>query len=697
MHQANNFDSDEHRNRSPDCLFFTYTPQQAPAKMPAKTRGQRTSKASRISSQSAVTVGESLVDQPAEHEDSVMTTASTLTQGGRKAPRAKKAATTAKGRKTRAKKDEVVEVYDAEAAAAEEMPPAPKSTRGRKRKSDEVDGSVLVAEEAPAPKKRGGRGGATNAVDSSLIEHSVQPDVDMVEAKPLKRANSKKKGTKAAGRGSAASTASVTVPAPVLARLELSDDEELQRQLEADFDRPLSDDENLAADSDSERFRRSNSSTARKKAASAPASKKGHQSKASVTSFAMFDPSPVEADEAEVDAELKALEAEMAAEEVETIEVPKKGRKAGGVRKASKQKAKAKAEPESAPVQQQEEAPQPAQEVSKHVRIQEPETEVVLPSVETVPEAPPKRGRGRPPKNSTASTASVEDRSTAPTLRESLEHLPAKARPTPAEPSVAASKEITARSAVPARKPVPEQPPSPTRERPLPAPPGTPRRASGNRTGASRPETAAAPPTETRPTPVHAASAATPAVAVATPSARQGQAALMSPSQSPQSSDAENQPPSSRADLSSAGRSAGGAAVILEAKRVALAPAGAATPVRNNAGVSGYGNGNVVGGLRSTDPWTAADLDLVFASCGNAAAAAGADKENGREGGSSFLTLTKGAALTSPERRMTVEEWIRFNAGLAERQLRMECEAVVSAFEREGSRAMTTLEGLVVD
>jgi hypothetical protein len=43
---------------------------------------------------------------------------------------------------------------------------------------------------------------------------------------------------------------------------------------------------------------------------------------------------------------------------------------------------------------------------------------------------------------------------------------------------------------------------------------------------------------------------------------------------------------------------------------------------------------------------------------------------------------------------MTVEEWIMFNAGLAEEKLRGECEQMVGVFEKEGGRAMGVLEGV---
>ncbi len=116
----------------------------------------------------------------------------------------------------------------------------------------------------------------------------------------------------------------------------------------------------------------------------------------------------------------------------------------------------------------------------------------------------------------------------------------------------------------------------------------------------------------------------------------------------------------------------------MPAKRVVLAPV-AATPVRTSPS-----RRNVVAGLRSTTPWTAADLDMVFSPSG--------DKENGVD-----KLLRKGGELTSPEQRMTVEEWIFHNASQAEQKLKNECEAMVSSFEKQGTRAMAALEGLIVD
>ena len=46
---------------------------------------------------------------------------------------------------------------------------------------------------------------------------------------------------------------------------------------------------------------------------------------------------------------------------------------------------------------------------------------------------------------------------------------------------------------------------------------------------------------------------------------------------------------------------------------------------------------------------------------------------------------------------MTVEEWVHYNASLAEDMLKGECERMVSRFESEGGRAMNVLEDIEVE
>ncbi|KAK4693928.1 hypothetical protein P7C71_g3562, partial [Lecanoromycetidae sp. Uapishka_2] len=146
---------------------------------------------------------------------------------------------------------------------------------------------------------------------------------------------------------------------------------------------------------------------------------------------------------------------------------------------------------------------------------------------------------------------------------------------------------------------------------------------------------------------------------------------------SPQSSDAENQPPSSRPSslrpplsMQSPSRS--------QTMRVPLAvTTPTASPARGN-----------FSKLQSTFPWTAVDLEQIFRGSPSP------DKENdpfavGRVSGKAE------GALTSPEKKLSVEQWIQFNAQRGEEKLRNECERLVGKFESQGMRALKTLEGIV--
>ena len=94
------------------------------------------------------------------------------------------------------------------------------------------------------------------------------------------------------------------------------------------------------------------------------------------------------------------------------------------------------------------------------------------------------------------------------------------------------------------------------------------------------------------------------------------------------------------------------------------------------------------GGLRSDIPWTSVDVEMAFAIH-----TPGGEKENLDIFGG--MGVEKGG-LTSPEKKMTVEEWINWNAQKAEEGLKAESERVVGIFEREGGRALTVLESIEV-
>ena len=119
---------------------------------------------------------------------------------------------------------------------------------------------------------------------------------------------------------------------------------------------------------------------------------------------------------------------------------------------------------------------------------------------------------------------------------------------------------------------------------------------------------------------------------------------------SPQSSNAENRPPSSRP---------------LQKK---TSPTRGA-PLR----------------LQTTLPWSAVDLENIFLERPEA------KNENDPVATAQVLADT----LTSSEKKLTVEDWIKYNARKGEERLRNECERVVGKFESEGVKALKVLEGIV--
>lgn len=150
-------------------------------------------------------------------------------------------------------------------------------------------------------------------------------------------------------------------------------------------------------------------------------------------------------------------------------------------------------------------------------------------------------------------------------------------------------------------------------------------------------------------------------VASPPPAARQS-----TPSMSPQSSDAENRPPSARPSASRP--------PIVVSPPKERTPLAATTPSPSKRNVS----------AKPVHPWTPVDVDFILS--GEAS-----DKENADLAG--VLKEAK-AGLTSPEKKMTVEEWIMWNAKNGEERLKRECERLVGVFERQGGRAMRRLDAI---
>ncbi|KAL9122852.1 MAG: hypothetical protein Q9187_000588 [Circinaria calcarea] len=146
-----------------------------------------------------------------------------------------------------------------------------------------------------------------------------------------------------------------------------------------------------------------------------------------------------------------------------------------------------------------------------------------------------------------------------------------------------------------------------------------------------------------------------------------------SPTPSPQSSNAENAPPSS---LPSQRRPPLTQLSPSKAQTIRI-PLAASTPTISSS------KRKRASKLETTCAWTSVDIEKIFM---------GSPGPNGK---SSRLFDETNMVLTTPEKRMTVEEWILYNAKKAEERLRSECERLVGRFEGEGVRALRALEGIV--
>ncbi|TVY92092.1 Protein bir1 [Lachnellula willkommii] len=716
---------DEHLSRSPECSFFTLVNQ---VKSPAvkRTKPKRASKISRLSTQSQFTVtsdAQSVTDLQAEEEDSVLTTATnaTATQGGRKMGKAKKAP--AKGKKTRAKKTEPVEVEATpepepeDALSDVKADAAPKPTRGRKRKSEqEHDSRASAVEDAPPPPKRRN----TRTQGSMAVEDSVMQDVENVSQQqevPQKgRKGRATKGSMAmddsvlsvaesvsqeqevpqkAKRGRPSRKASTASAAPTKAPM--PNDDEIDAALEADLER-MSDEE-----------------------VPMPPKKPTRASKAS---HAMFNTEPMEIDEAVIDAELEAMEAvskPLPKAKGAKVKQPRKvsAKQQAAAKKAAQAQAEAEAqaeveaaaaaaEAEAQRIAEEEAAAQQiAVELEQSVSIQHSSPIIQPKKQRGVSRQPARKPAGRATRGSTLST-NDQDTSMANSVHESWPDDSGQET----DASMASQSTVvrggTRRGSTMKGKgkggkkgakhieeivhqhveysltveaeeeafytPAPEAPPvveEPVEDVPKKAakPRGRPKKSQTPVPQDSVLEMEDVPEPIQPKTKQAKGKAPAPVPRSPTPPTRE-----MTPSESPQSSDAENHPPSSKPSAATQKT-----VTPHSTKRVPLAET--STPSMSPS------KRNIIAGLQTLHPWSSVDLDTVFMKS---------------PGGENVVMNTKAlfgediktGALASPEKKMSVEEWIHYNAEQAEERLRNECERMVSSFEQEGTRAMRALEGI---
>ncbi|KAF7188455.1 Protein bir1 [Pseudocercospora fuligena] len=149
---------------------------------------------------------------------------------------------------------------------------------------------------------------------------------------------------------------------------------------------------------------------------------------------------------------------------------------------------------------------------------------------------------------------------------------------------------------------------------------------------------------------------------------------------SPGGSDKENQPSSVMQPQTAQKLPA----VILSPTKTTRIPVAASAPNRSPA-KSMLSPSKQMGGLKSAAPWTAVDLDSVLLPS--------PQPSPGRVG---EQLVAAAGALTNPEKKMSVEEWVRHRAAQGEEELRRKCERMVEAFEKQGMRGIQSLEGIEV-
>ncbi|CAI7671233.1 unnamed protein product [Penicillium palitans] len=678
---------DEHYRRSSDCSFFVFA--QPPGKKSKTTRAKkpRVSKASsRLSTQSVDPVTSETPDMEMDDsmDQSIMSQATTKSKSTKKAPKSK-----SKGTKT--KKEESAEVESQIEANIEEVaqpePIKPKRAgRGKKRASEDIkdEPNPTAAQERdqshppaePPAKRRATKTRSSSIARNYNYEHS---DSAMADAEPVNDAASEeetsrgrkptKKGTSKARK---VSDVPVALKAPSKARAPRDSEieAEIEAGLEADIPTPASAEPEIEAEPAEPQASKKTKSSKKPKAVAKAPKPSIHDQVEDVSDH-----------ENRSDPHVEPVD-----DEPEAPEPPAPKTK---VAKASKKKGTKKTKTEETIKAQSPEPRESSGSGAPDVRDDSERHDSFI-SVEIVNKEAEDAPEPEEPMVKAESKKSSKKKDAPSTKEKKSKKSEKKAEPAPVlEPTV---EEYRVEPSVevhddefettddlpdqldmvnPPQEPSPppqEMSPEPQSHRKTPSlPPKTAKRYSDIPQDEHLAETLVQ--SQTSPHEVHDSrrnSKRSNRAVSPLPPAHQN-----TPSLSPQSSDAENQPPSSRP-------SASRPPVQSTPKRPEFrAPLAVSTPSPSKRNANG-------GFGPSSQPWTPVDIDEVL--FGEAS-----DKENADLSG-----LFKGvkAGLTSPEKKMTVQEWIAWNAKNGEERLKRECERLVGQFEKEGGRAMRRLEAI---
>ena len=737
--------SDEHQRRSPDCMFFTLSATKSKA---GRAKKGRASTASRLSIQSnitAVTESASVLETEAIHDQSVSSITDTVkpmkgSKGGRKATKPRKASSKVKGKAAIAKQDELqiassfVEPEDDDFEVKVTQAPAP-ITDNKKRKSEQISVAEFNLSESPAnfkderiptpPRKRRATRASNNVVPVQEVPISrtqtniqINTQVSEVEerhspsnlASKKTRKGSKKRASSTSRKASTASTAS-----KASLRAGIPNDREIDAALEAELNRPLTDEEGEFEPSQLEprqarRLTRTKPASKKAKASVAPTRRGTRASTLPPEDTLMADPNPLmpmPEDNVPETVPTRSTEA------ISSNEILDHSPRVKGTRKASARQPNLKRGatcPEDNTTFVDRISEDQRGEVNQHQRpgsrqisrqlsignaassvladgddLADPVSDVNSSALDMQTAADDsghetdasvaKKGRAnRSSRRDPSATRKTNARKRGKATSRNVEDI---VHPTTSEtPSEGIEDQklcimATDHESISVGQALMEVEP----------PNNEPQTANGatNLTKGKKKGP------KTKPT-TRKASAALKSDAHVNGEEEQDVKILQPfpsvhstprPALSHQSSDAENHPPSSRPStqrpplsLQSPSQS--------QSTRILLAPTTpTASPTKGT-----------FQRLQTTYPWTTVDLEQIFQE----SPAVGMENNPFSHGGPKDAAKN---ALTSPEKKLSVEEWIQFNARREEEKLRNECERLVGRFESEGMRALRALEGIV--
>lgn len=738
--------SDEHQRRSPECLFFTFSVDKSKAGRAKKGRASTVSRLSTQSNFTALSEGASVAESEGNPDDSLMSHADAAKlakpaksgKGGKRATRSRKASGKVKAKAAKAKQEESqidssfmepeddnFEVKVAQAPASER--------KNKKRKSEEISGDTetvshplikeRIVEDQPPPTKRRATRARTSValqapelpgtalhdereVDTYMIDHDDVPPPSAPA--PKKKGNgSKKRASSNARKASTASTAS-----KASLRAAVPNDEDIDAALEADLGRPLTDEEGdteptVVVQPKSRRLTRSKPGS--KKATASIASTRRGTRASSVTvdhtpATDLYPSIPHISDDEQELVESESADVAAAEEHVEPSPNVKsaKGKVSRKVSKQQPNQEQPIAEPKEVNIVSDEPRHQDAAEIAESAQRGSRQISQQLPARRTrasnIPFAKGPVDVISDVDSSVLGTQTAQDDSghetDASVIKQGRAKRGIKKAPGGVKTSKAAKKSATASGNI--EEIVVQQDDQPNVvvhvapstndntqhvsidiEIPKEQTKGTKATARATRAKKSAPKSktksSKVPEVSSPPQPNGTAGTGDEHRDSLPPSVHSTPRQALSP----QSSDAENQPPSSRPSslrpplsMQSPMRS-----------QVVRVPLALTTPVASPS------RGNF-SKLQSTFPWTAVDLEQIFRGSPSP------NKENspfvfGKASGEA------GCSLTSPEKKLSVEQWIQFNAQRGEEKLRNECERLVGKFESQGMGALKTLEGIV--